>query len=254
MKQTATNVLLCVLLQASLCGWLLLAPAPVDASPEGMRMDREKVLGSSGFLHHHPDILSRHRGFEALGRGRPQEALGHFRRAARFADKASQAVIAEMYFKGEGVSQDRALGYAWMDLAAERGWQGFLVLREHYWAQLDEQERERAIEVGQAIYSEYEDAVAQPRLETLLRRGRRTTGSRIGGATPTKIIFGDDVVGVRHMVSETGWLHLGSGVSGRLYYEDKYWQPEVYWEWQAEVWDRPIKGLVDVLPLEPVDR
>ncbi|MCG6117996.1 MAG: hypothetical protein MEQ07_07355 [Aquimonas sp.] len=214
-----------------------------------MRLDREKVMRSNGFLNFHPDILNRHRGFEALSQQRAEEALGHLKRAARFADKASQAVIAELYFKGEGVPQDRALGYAWMDLAAERGWQGFLALREHYWAQLDDSERKRAIEVGQGVYAEYEDAVAKPRLEAQLRRGRREmTGSRIGSPGALKIIYGDDVIGVRVRLDERG---LGSSsVPGHLYYADEFWLPEAYWEWQAQVWDRPLRGLVDVLPLQ----
>src|SRR3546814_9279963 len=70
-------------------------------------------------------------------------------------------MVAEMLWNGDGVERDRALAYAWMDLAAERGYAGFLGLRERYWSALDEAGRARALEAGQEVYAHYGDAAAR---------------------------------------------------------------------------------------------
>src|SRR5690606_37356868 len=101
---------------------------------------------------------------------------------------ASQAMVGEMLWKGQGTPVDRPLAYAWMDLAAERGYRGFLGFRERYWEQLDEVEREQAVSQGQAVYARYGDAVAQPRIAAVLRRARsQVTGSRTGFVGSLKI-------------------------------------------------------------------
>src|SRR5690606_37219363 len=91
------------------------------------------VMITAGFLKAHPDLRYRLHGLEKYKERDFDDALKFFRRAAFYADKPSQGMVAEMYWRGEGVEQDRALAYAWMDLAAERGYRGFLGLRERYW-------------------------------------------------------------------------------------------------------------------------
>lgn len=216
---------------------------PGTTPDDGNDPTRRAIISSSGFLSHHPDLNHRMQGTRAFEDGFFNDALAHFRRAARHADKPSQAMIAEMYFSGNGVAQDRALGYAWMDLAAERRYPAFLALREHYWAQLTPAERERAIEVGQEIYAEYEDAVARPRLERELRRGKRgTTGSRVGSVGNLVIELPDGPGGVPMRVQ------------GSQFYDPRYWEPDQYWAWQDEVWGAPLRGRVDILPLRTVEQ
>jgi len=199
------------------------------------------VLASGGFLHYHPDMRFRGLGFRAFEDGYLEDAAMYFRRAARFADKASQAMLAEMHFKGIGVARDPAKAYAWMDLAAERGYPGFVALREHYWAQLDAAQRERALAVGRDIYAEFEDEVAKPRLEARMRRGKRqAVGSRLGFRGPMKI----------EMAGPDG---LPITVTGDEYYSERFWEPRAYWAWQDEVWQAPLPGRVDVLPIRGVD-
>ncbi|MDZ4326665.1 MAG: hypothetical protein U1A73_16845, partial [Pseudomonas sp.] len=123
------------------------------------------LISSNAFLAGHPDMLYRKWADDAYKQGRYESALRFYKRSARYADKASQGRVAEMYWAGEGVAQDRAVAYAWMDLAAERGYRIILAIRERYWAELTEAERERASEVGQAVYAEYGDDVAKKRLE-----------------------------------------------------------------------------------------
>ena len=84
------------------------------------------MLMTAGFLEHHQDIQYRMLGMTAYKDGRFDDALRFFRRAAFFADKPSQGMVAEMYWNGQGVPRDPVQAYIWMDLAAERGYLGFL--------------------------------------------------------------------------------------------------------------------------------
>ncbi len=60
-----------------------------------------------------------------------------FLRAARYADKPSQAMIAQMLWNGDGVPVDRVMAYVWADLAAERGYPAFIATREKFWSELN---------------------------------------------------------------------------------------------------------------------
>jgi hypothetical protein len=196
------------------------------------------VMQSQGFLSAHPDLWNRVLGLEAYAEGDMEKALMHFRKAARYADKPAQGMVAEMLWKGEGTARDPALAYAWMDLAAERGYPTMLVNREKYWKALDADQRADALARGEAVFAEYGDAVAKPRLESMLRRGlMASTGSRLGpvGRSLTITVAGPG--------GETT-------IDGSQYYADKFWQPEQYWTWQDAEWETLPRGRVDIGPLE----
>ena len=194
-------------------------------------------LMTEGFLSAHPDLRWRREGLHAYANKRYDEAMQHFLRASRYADKPAQAMIAEMYWKGIGVPQDREMGYAWMDLAAERFYSNFVILRERYWETLTVQEQQASIERGQSLLAEYGDTVAKPRMAKILRKQRSMTGSRVG------------FVGNLEIIPFTG-PNAGSGMSIRAdeYYAPKYWRADKYFEWQDEIWDAPAarKGRVEV--------
>ena len=198
------------------------------------------VLNNTGFLGAHPDLRWRREGQATLEKGRPREALTYFRRAARYADKPSQAMVAEMLWTGNGAEVDRALAYAWMDIAAERAYVPFVARREAYWNALSDTERARALEVGRPLYEEYRDEVAQERLERELEKARRKiTGSRTG------------FVGFLHVqIAGPGGTPIT--ISAERFYDDKYWEPEQYWAWQDSIWKDPGFGTVTVKPLEVV--
>ena len=202
-------------------------------APYKPRLLEREVISSEAFLNHHPDMLNRKRAMEALDREQPEAAASYFLRAARYADKQSQAAYAEMLWSGHGVARDRPLAYAWMDLAAERGFRVFLIFRERYWAGLDEAERRRALEVGEEVYAQYGDAVAKPRLERILRRGKRqATGSRTGFVGALRILI----------PGPGGEIEIG----GDQFYDKRYWEPERYWQWQQEIVEgmRPGRVLI----------
>ncbi len=224
---------------------LLQWEGPVDRPVFGSYVGEPDIapeLLTEGFLAAHPDIRWRREGLHAFHNKRYDEALDCFRRAATYADKASMAMLAEMHWEGLGVPRDRPIAYAWMDLAAERMYPNFTILRERYWRELSKEEQEAAIERGQALLAEFGDAAARPRLERILRtEGRKVTGSRTGS------------VGFVRIVPMTGPM-AGKGQVMRAddYYRRDYWDPQRYWAWQDEVWKAPRKENVDVGDVEQV--
>ncbi|HYQ23576.1 hypothetical protein [Stenotrophomonas sp.] len=188
---------------------------------------------TAGFLSGHPDLRFRLLGIEKRDAGKMEQAFGFFQRAGFYADKPSQAMVAEMLWNGTGTPVDRALAYAWMDLAAERGYEGFLDLRERYWSALTPAERERALQEGPAIYARFGDAAARPRIDTALRRERRqATGSRTGMSGNLRIM----------VPGPAGPMVI----DGSKFYDDRYWDPVQYQAWQDSVWAKPKVARVDV--------
>jgi hypothetical protein len=225
-----------------LCAALLCAlPLPSvraaqDAPPA---IEDQPLLITAGFLDHHQDMKYRMLGMEAYGQGRYPEAMRFFRRAGFFADKPSQGMIAEMYWNGQGAPRDPVQAYIWMDLAAERGYRGFLILREQYWKTLSASERARAVDEGQALYARFGDAAAKPRYEHQLRIGRsQMTGSRTGFNRGVQI----------EIPGPAG----GQMIEGSKFYDERYWDAKKYWAWQDKLWMKPRIGKVTIGEIEDV--
>jgi len=227
---------------------LLLVPALllglVGCATQGERSVRgdARLWETPTFISAHPDVHQRKRGIWLMDTGDVDAAVEAFTTAARYADKPSQAILAELHWSGTGTPRDRARAYAWMDLAAERGYAMFLGKRETYWESLTADERTEALRIGSDLYAEFGDAVAKPRMETLLRRTRATlTGSRVG------------FVGGLTVAAPTraGWLTF----AGHEFYDDRYWRPVKYFEWTDRLWrDMPGRGNVTVdepAPMQP---
>ena len=207
-------------LVATLLGLLAVPAAGSSPAPPADAYETI-VLQSHEFLVYHPDLRFRGLGMQARERGRHEEARNDFRNAARYGDKLSQAALADMLWNGQGGPVDRALGYAWMDLAAERGTEWLVVQRERFWEALSAGERERAVREGRALYAEFGDPAATPRLERELRAGSmRQTGSRAGwnGAMRSQ---GRGDAGARVLQPEKHQLA-------------RYWDPVAYRQWQDE--------------------
>lgn len=211
------------------------AASAAQARDPGEPMMQQDVLISEAFLSSHPDLINRLRGFGELQRGSPRRAANYFRRASRYADKTSQAMYAEMLWTGNGVARDRPAAYAWMDLAAERGYTNLLAAREHYWESLDAGERRAALEIGRKVYAEYGDDVAKPRMELVLKRAlNRITGSRTG----SKGLAGN----LKILIPGAGgvWTRLDA----EDFYRDEYWRPTEYWTWKDLYIEGPKRGTV----------
>lgn len=97
---------------------LLIAAAAGASAAE--RDDDPLVVNSEAFQRGHPDVRWRNLGATKYQKKRYREAVAHFRDAARYGDKPSQAMLALMLWNGDGIETDRVQAYAWIDLASER--------------------------------------------------------------------------------------------------------------------------------------
>lgn len=234
-KQLATRML------STLLAACIAAPAwGGDTDPsKPINPDIDEGMIRAGFLNSHPDMRYRLLGLEERKQGNHSDAFRFFTRAAYYGDKPSQGRVAEMLWNGTGVEPNRPQAYAWMDLAAERGYQGFLVLRERYWNSLDVAERAQALAQGEAIYAIYGDTAAQPRLAKVLRRERRRmTGSRAGFAGTLKIA----------VPGPAGFEEI----DGSKFFDEKFWNPKQYQAWHDRIWMKPRIGQVSVGEVERV--
>lgn len=194
----------------------------------------ERMRKSTNF----PNELHRLYGSEAASRGDWGDAMTQFTKAARYADKYSQHRISLMYWHGVGVPRDPALAYAWADLAAERMYPSFVVLREKMWLELDETERARALREGEALYAQYGDEVAKPRLAAvILRQNKDITGSRTGSIT-SKLQMHAPRPGEIDPMAATGADMGEMYASWRL-------NPDRYWAVEDAIWQ---DGSVEVGP------
>lgn len=228
------------LLRLSLLALALAALPAVAADAPPPDPEDSPLLITAGFLDHHQDLKYRKYGMEAYKKGRYEDALRFFRRAGFFADKPSQGMVAEMYWKGQGTPRDPVQAYIWMDLAAERGYRGFLLLREQYWNGMDQAQRDRAVEDGQAVFARFGDAAAKPRYAHQLRIGRsQMTGSRTGFNRGVQI--------------EIPGPEGSQSIPGSKFYDERYWNAQKYWTWQDRLWMKPKIGSVTIGEID-VDR
>ena len=214
------------------------ASAGSGARPDWWSAKERELWDVPNILARHPDVMHRKLGFMHEGDGKLEQAAVEFRKAASFADKVSQAMLAEMHFEGRGVARDPSLAYAWMDLAAERGNPKFLVRRERIWTALDARQRQTALSRGRTLYAEYGDEITKPRIERILNRARQRLylGSRGHSAG----------VAFVNLPGRDGFQWF----PGRIYYDDRYWKPESYFAWSDELYGDPPR--VDVKALRPL--
>ncbi|MGH8081710.1 MAG: hypothetical protein ACREP7_14135 [Lysobacter sp.] len=232
----ATAALACAQASASAAG--ALTPEQ-QASAETDRMELRDFDSRQRFASTHPNELHRLYGSEAAGKGKWHDAAVHFRRAARYADKYSQHRLSLMYWHGLGVPQDHALAYAWADLAAERLYPQFVLIREKMWQELSAEERERALHDGGPLYDEFADAAAKPRFERAVARARgQATGSRTGAVTDRLMVF----------ASRDGDMAGSNYVDLKPMYAQWRLDSKRYWAVEDVIWRSG--GNVEVGPLE----
>jgi hypothetical protein len=102
--------------------------------------------------------------------GRHEQAVEFLQLAAGWGDKAAQMALGVAYFNGDGVAQDRALGLAWLGLAAERRGATASALFASARGKVDDAEFARADELYQQMRARYADEVAAVRADNRYRR------------------------------------------------------------------------------------
>lgn len=232
---------------------VLSVPVTAQRTNEGLLI---ALLNNNQVVATHPDLFYRDLGIRAYKANDKQAAVGLFLKAASYADKPAQAMLAAMYWNGDGIAMDRPRGYAWMDLAADRGYDDLLVQREKYWAQLSAPERQRAITGGRQIYAEYNNEQGLRKLDQVLRRAtNQATGSRtgFGGNNLTVRLRGGAAGPSIAPVQDNGPTVLGgTPVRGTDYYSPTLWSAAPYAKLKDRVWEYAHRemGTVEVGPLQ----
>lgn len=249
-----TRIAVRALVIGTILGGAFAFAPPAVSAPMTAQTERDLVEGGyGGFLSSHPDLRHYRHGLLAYLSHDYAKAMRHFRVAARHADKPSQALIGEMLWEGQGVTADRALAYAWLDLAAERGQRRFVLQRERYWNALDEGERADALARGDALYAEFGDQIAKPRMARALRRGlRHVAGSRTGFGGNTMIhaaAVGSFAVPVPTNTggnTDTG-MQPDQFIAAASFFTPRLWRAEQYFDWRDAYFERQLGvGTVEV--------
>lgn len=219
------------------------AMAQSDKEPLPPDPTKDPMLLAAGYLQSHPDLAYRKYGLDAMKRKDYAKAVSHFRRAGYYADKPSQALVAELLWAGTGVERDRAAAYAWMDLAAEREYRIFVLQREKYWLELSEAERARALELGKDLYARFGDDQAKPRLEQALRwELQKATGSRLGGFAGATVKIGRP--------DDDG--NMDNTVDASKFYDARFWKADKYWAYTDALWNNLGNAQVTVGDVQKV--
>ncbi|KAF1013301.1 MAG: hypothetical protein GAK31_03450 [Stenotrophomonas maltophilia] len=213
---------------------LLFLPGLATATGQAASPQEDASVIGAGFLDSHPDMMYRQWAVSALHRNDVNAAMDNFRLAAGYADKPSQGYLGEIYWYGVNQPRDPVMAFAWMDVAAERGYPLFVDLRNQYWATLPLELHEEARSQARALRMQYGDAVTRPRMDAVLRKGRREmTGSRTGS-----------------MSNNVDIVYMDGGISRTIkadrLYDPKYWDPKLYAAWQDETWMKIRRGTVQV--------
>lgn len=145
-------------------------------------------------------------GVQAFKKGDYRHAIDMYKVAASWAYKPAEYNLGVMYFKGQGVSVDRALGAAWMVLAAERGDPRYVKARDLMVTVLSKAEFAKTDELWGELKQTYGDKVALRRAKAQWTWVKtHQTGTRVGGTV------GALSVGVM----DTGHTPVSTDMSGR---------------------------------------
>jgi len=125
-------------------------------------------------------------------------AVQMYQTSASWAYKPAQYNLGVIYSTGEGgVAADRALGMAWLALAAERGDADYVAARDSAYTRMSDEEFEHANELWREMKKTYGDEVALKRAERRWRQVRNeATGSHVGGGTGPLAVGGRDKSGM----------------------------------------------------------
>lgn len=157
---------------------LALAMGPVLAEDA---VERDTGLGV-GYSEHVPSAWEMRQGRQDYEAGNYMGAFWHYTNAAVWADKFAQYNIGVMYLRGEGVEFDPVRGWAWLELAAERGYPEMVLAANDLYRMLDEaQQREGRRILEEELLPDYGDAVRiKPTARRMERERRQATGTRTG--------------------------------------------------------------------------
>ena len=200
-------------------------------------IQRELAAMNNSTTNGHPDLFGQYTGWHLYADHDYAGAIKYFTMGAYYADKVSQLCLGLIYLNGDGVPKDPVKAWAWLSLAAERGYPEFVATRDRVWGQLDAGQRTRAEAEAKTLAATYGDKVAQPRMLAALRMA---ASEHIGSLTGAHKGFG---TGVYTYVPNRGPTLTpdSDNLNNRW-----YWDPKTYFAGRDAQW----KGTVTVGPLK----
>jgi hypothetical protein len=185
----------------------------------------------------HPDLYGMTQGMQDYAAHDFALAIKHFEFGALYADKLSQLCLGLMYLNGDGVAKDPAKAFAWLELAAERGYPQFVATRDEVAKTLNLLQLERAKKIHEHLAIRYADAVAKHRMAVQLRQGMMNiTGSHTGfdsglvQATTHPRHCGQALIIGGRMVPQ-----MGCGAMNEFLAKDN-WEPKLYFAARDREW------------------
>jgi TPR repeat protein len=100
-----------------------------------------------------------------------EQAFELYNQAAQWGHKGAQYVLGELYLRGEGVAQNRIMGLAWLDVAAESRDRAFVKARNQAAQSMSETDLEKASVVADRIAAVYGIEAAQVTCKLEMRVG-----------------------------------------------------------------------------------
>lgn len=194
-------------------------PTPIKLQGEQLLSYREaQAMSLDTFLNSHLDIKYLVRGRKAYLAGNYKEAIPALERSSRYGEKLAQAMLAEMYWNGEGVPVNKARAYAMADVAAERMNQPFLISkREEYWAAMTPAEQQQAIAMSEEILGLYADKVTMPKMAQVLRNSK---GSRHRAKGYGRLLT--------YVIAYNGDGTIEEDIWPSAFFAQKFWEPKEY--------------------------
>lgn len=215
----------------------------------------------------HPDLYGLTQGMQDYARRQYGAALKHFEFGALYADKLSQLCIGLMQLNGEGGQKDLVSAYAWIDLAAERGYPDFVATRDEVAKTMTTDQLDQARQLRAKLGERYGDGVAKPRIALQLRqRIMSITGSHTGFDSGVMQIA-QGLCGPALVVGGRVVSQIGSGGANDFLAKEN-WKPDLYFaardrEWMPQVTVGPVtsagaaesrqKGSDNVEDVDPVE-
>ncbi len=203
--------------------------------------DVQKVLRAmnDASTWYHPDLFGEFAGMERYAHHNFHGALKYFKIGAYYADKLSQLSIGLMYANGDGVKKDPETAYAWLTVAAERGYPEFVATRDRIKATLTPAQLQEAQKMLADVQAHYGDAVAKPRMAQQLRFGmERMTGSRTGFDFGVTQLATNCPGGATVMVG--GVATPKAGCAGSNIYARERWDPKQYFALRDSQWKATV--------------
>jgi hypothetical protein len=205
--------------------------------PEIQKTLRGMANASTWF---HPDLFGEFAGMRAYAHHQYKNALKYFEIGALYADKLSQLSLGLMYMNGEGTAKDPVTAWAWLDLAAERGYPNFVATRDSLQKTLTPEQATKAQALRAELGEKYGDAVAKHRLAVQLHQGQmQITGSHTGHDSGIYQLNNKPNCGPVLYIA--GQEQPEAGCGSRIFAKDR-WDPDLYFASR----DREYKATVSV--------